>query len=435
MDLQNGYNGAEELDLIGTPFSVLESDPGLFTMLLHEMGVEGLEVTEVYDIAPWAIDHLSPRGLIFCYLCPEETQGDRDDVETYDAPDADAEDVWFANQLADNACASQALLNVVLNCENIDLGERLGSFLSDTCKMSPEMKGLAITNSPFIRHAHNSFTRPADTRASYHAAASSALKYAKSKKPEQTGKRKSGKGFSNRKKVGKPENNQDAYHFIGYVPRHGKVWELDGLRFSGPLEVGEISPGSNWINVLRPVLKMRMQRFLSGADENTDHIKYNLLAVVEDKYRKASDEMEMLKRERAALERRLQETYPDEWSNRVRISSSCPVDETFTTSVQPDSYGPTFSKDFGARKMEKDMAILDMPARRIPASWEACVQSALSVKLTIEEEVEKAKAANTENLNRIFDYEPLFRAIITSMHAEGTLDEIISPPKMKKTKR
>ena len=129
--------------------------------------------------------------------------------------------------------------------------------------------------------------------------------------------------------------------------------------------------------------------------------------------------------------------------------------DTFTTSVHPSSNGPTFSRDFGSRKMEKELAILDMPARGLPAAWNQSVQSALSVKLAIEEEVEKSKNANVslavrshihqahqgslqnEHVNRTFDYEPFFRSFITSLHSENFLDEIISPPKTqaKKTKR
>ena len=74
--------------------------------------------------------------------------------------------------------------------------------------------------------------------------------------------------------------------------------------------------------------------------------------------------------------------------------------DTFTTSVHPSSNGPTFSRDFGSRKMEKELAILDMPARSLPAAWNQSVQSALSVKLAIEEEVEKSKNANVSVAGR-----------------------------------
>lgn len=116
---------------------------------------------------------------------------------------------------------------------------------------------------------------------------------------------------------------QETYHFIGYVPAHGRIWELDGLRKSGPLEVGEL-PGDNsdWMDVVRPALRMRMQRYLQGqAEVGNENIRYNLLAVVNDAYLKASDELEFLKRERQALERRLNEVYSEGWHDKARVIS------------------------------------------------------------------------------------------------------------------
>ena len=117
----------------------------------------------------------------------------------------------------------------------------------------------------------------------------------------------------------------DSFHFIGYVPVHGRVWELDGLRSGGPLEVGEVpadggssglsSSSSSWMDVVRPAIKRRMQNLLSGGSEN---IQFNLLAIVDGQFEKASDELEMLKRERIQLERRLNEKFPQGWKDKVR---------------------------------------------------------------------------------------------------------------------
>ena len=98
----------------------------------------------------------------------------------------------------------------------------------------------------------------------------------------------------------------------------------------GPLDVGEIhadaadsGSGSRagWMDVVRPALQRRMQRVLAGGGEG--HIQYNLLAIVDDPYLGASDELELLKRERAALERRLAECFPDGWASRVRPRRLC----------------------------------------------------------------------------------------------------------------
>jgi ubiquitin carboxyl-terminal hydrolase L5 len=71
--------------------------------LTRKLGIRGLEVIELYDIEPWAVDHLSPRGLIFCF------QWHKDIHLPSEFADPAAEKVWFANQLIDDACASQVI--------------------------------------------------------------------------------------------------------------------------------------------------------------------------------------------------------------------------------------------------------------------------------------------------------------------------------------
>lgn len=109
---------------------------------------------------------------------------------------------------------------------------------------------------------------------------------------------------------------EEAYHFIGYVPALGKVWELDGLKPS-PIEVGEISsphaqgPTSNWMDVVRPALRMKMRKY-GGAAEGSN-IRFCLLALVRDRYESACDQLELLKRRRTALERRLNKDMHHTW--------------------------------------------------------------------------------------------------------------------------
>ena len=92
----------------------------------------------MYDIEPWAVDHLNPYGLIFCFMWHKDSH------RPADFEDPAAERVWFANQLSDDACATQAILNVLLNCPDIDIGEELQSFREETKSMSPVVNCVSL---------------------------------------------------------------------------------------------------------------------------------------------------------------------------------------------------------------------------------------------------------------------------------------------------
>ena len=183
----------------------------------------------------------------------------------------------------------------------------------------------------------HSVSRPADIRGSLNVIATATLAASKAKQTVKSGPKRGTKpppakrlktnGSSNKKDKGKEktttktedQGEDEAYHFIGYVPAYGKVWELDGLK-SGPLEVGELPlplPSAStsqqdhppptsvrWMDVVRPALRMKMEKY-GGAAEGGSNIRFSLLAIVDGVYEKASDELQMLKRERAGLEKRM----------------------------------------------------------------------------------------------------------------------------------
>ena len=187
------------------------------------------------------------------------------------------------------------------------------------------------------------FYRPADIRASLNNLTISTFEAEKrkamqkkameekpppAKRPRTTVAVKSRKGKGKEKEKNPEKEAEEAtYHFIGYVPAYGKVWELDGLK-SGPLEVGELPAGSTssstsskdpnrgWMDVVRPALRMKMEKY-GGSGNAGSNIRFSLLAIVDDLYQKASDELELLRREKIALERRMEAG----WESLVSFSS------------------------------------------------------------------------------------------------------------------
>ena len=70
------------------------------------------------------------------------------------------EDLYFPKQVITNACATQALLGIVLNNDDkLEIGNDLTEFKSFTKLMDPYMKGLSISNSENIRIEHNKFAK------------------------------------------------------------------------------------------------------------------------------------------------------------------------------------------------------------------------------------------------------------------------------------
>ena len=148
-----------------------------------------------------------------------------------------------------------------------------------------------------------------------------------------------GKGKKKEQNTDK-EEEQETYHFIGYVPAYGKVWELDGLK-SGPLEVGELpedstsskDPNRGWMDVVRPALRMKMEKY-GGSGNDGSNIRFSLLAIVDDLYQKASDELELLKREKIALERRMEAGWESLVSSIHRESQDVRLNSLLTRSIQ-----------------------------------------------------------------------------------------------------
>ena len=89
----------------------------------------------------------------------KEQENESKDTYSDSSLDPDAEDVWFAYQLSSDTCASQAVLNVVLNLKDIETEDELKTFSSDTSKMDPVVSNL-ICMSSLTECETNADTRP-----------------------------------------------------------------------------------------------------------------------------------------------------------------------------------------------------------------------------------------------------------------------------------
>ncbi|KAG8878571.1 hypothetical protein FRB98_006084 [Tulasnella sp. 332] len=379
-------------DLIGGSWAVIESDPGVFTTLMQRLGVSRCEAQEIYSVGEDGLSHLGHiHGFLFCstYTGLHSTAG-QTSAETESG-------VWFANQLINDACATQAILNVLFNCPDVDVGEKLHRFREFTRGMSPTVKGLAISNDPDLREIHNSLARPADLReatstAVFNTPVTEAEKKRASnsakKSTTTTKKKRKARSWSAKPKKGKKkafqasEDDADEFHFVGYVPFGGKVWEIDGLQ-SAPIEVGDIPAHSSWLDVVRPAIQIKMHRIQQQGED----IRFNLMAIVEGMWEKLSDEIEMLRREKASLERRLN-VECEGWKARLEDPILAKEAESLD---DPLTFNEPFDPGFGFKKQEKQMAILNLPTGQLEGKWIHVVREAKRVRGLLNEETEMAQ--------------------------------------------
>jgi len=205
------------------------------------------------------LEELKPiYGLIFLFKWRAGEKDDRPPCEHYK--------LFFANQVINNACATQAILSILLNSQEIDIGEELRNFKQFTQEFPPELKGLAISNSELIRRTHNSFARA--------------------------------EPFVLTEDSKSVEEEDDIYHFISYIPFEGGLYELDGLK-AGPIFLADLKPEEDWLEKAFPVIQKRIEKYAKS------EIRFNLMAIIKNRRTIFNEHTTALKKEQSDIVHRI----------------------------------------------------------------------------------------------------------------------------------
>lgn len=303
----------------------LESDPGLFTLLVDDFGVKGVQVEEIYDLSKTLENSIF--GFIFLFKWMER-RNKRSKAASLDANSSYVTDptilnkIFFAHQIVPNSCATHALLSVLLNCKSnryFDLGSILHKFQRLCDGLSPENKGYAIGNQSKLAEAHNSYAKPENqinsktngqiNDFSYGSMSSNVSNsycptsintyHHQTSFNHSTISSNSSSAFN--KNSGEIiASGAEIFHFICFVPINGRLYELDGLKpfpvDHGPFNIDKTQTANsslNWTNKFKHIIRQRLSSFNNG--QQNEEIRFNLMALVPDKMLPLSEQIDNMK--------------------------------------------------------------------------------------------------------------------------------------------
>lgn len=225
--------------------------------MIEKLGVKNVQFEDLYSIDSGSIGQLSPvYGVIFLF---KYSKLDRQVAKSGNAPITGEYDtnyqengIFFGNQTIQNACGTQAVINILLNQE-VDLGEELTNFKSFVGGFDGEMIGETISNSDLIRSVHNSFSTP-----------NLIVDEDPNPPPEDS-----------------DDKNDGLFHFIGYIYKSGFIYELDGLK-NYPIKHDECKDMEEFITKIPQVLMNRISKY-------GNELRFSCLVVTNDKLNQANE--------------------------------------------------------------------------------------------------------------------------------------------------
>lgn len=205
-------------------------------------------------------------------------------------------DMFYSRQVNENSCGTQAMMSILLNREEIEIGPTLQNFKEFSTELDSSMKGYALISLENLRDAHNSFR-------------------------DQSMLILDSGDDSTKKK-------EDPFHYVAFVPvkQRQALYLLDGLQ-GAPIKIADLPQDDNssdWtstaLGCIRKIVQ-KLQELPAQEQDAAGDIRFNLMACVPTAESHLVTQITQLQSRVDALKGR----FPDE-----------PNDSTQTHAVPPD---------------------------------------------------------------------------------------------------
>ncbi|PVI06934.1 cysteine proteinase [Periconia macrospinosa] len=410
-------------------FCEIECEPAYFSAILRKMGVQGVTIREVPMLDEDTISFL-PQPIFGLVMLFRHREFDNQNQTETCPPD-----VWFANQMpAQNSCSTLAMIHAILNLEaqedmnlDIDIGEHMRQFKDFTKDFTPYQRGEAFASWTFVKKIHNSFAKKMDilendryvahkAKRAAQAEALQASAAAPSKSKSKTTKKSSASASTSRVQRGSPDSDDsaanfenNAHHYIAFVPINGTVWKLDGMD-AQPTDMGpyDTSSPATWITTISDRVTQLM---LAGGD-----VDYGLFAL-------SQSPLPPLRRQICLADNTIKKI-------DARLTSLAPSWRDFVPEEDRDPPSPSFLAGFTPEQRELHVVSGDLAAaiegedEATLLKWRADLvgeMRGLVAEYAVEEGTEAEEVAAAEA--RTWDYGPAIRAWVEMLAENGHLEE------------
>uniref|UniRef100_A0A914VX49 ubiquitinyl hydrolase 1 n=1 Tax=Plectus sambesii TaxID=2011161 RepID=A0A914VX49_9BILA len=255
----------------------VENDPGVFSLIIEDMGANGIAAETVFDLS--TVPEETVYGVI--YMAPfdksaeslismsakkakekktpgRKRKGARESesvpVET-EKGDSKGRTPFFLKQTVRNSCASHALLHVLLNIDEkeagVDLGPILPEFRRTMTVFDENDRGQLLCSFAPIVMAHNRHAR--------YSQLSSAVDLADQEVKAKIGKKARSKYFADENSSSDTTDPvPEQFHYSSFVPLDGRVFEINGLA-DHPTDVGRVPSNTNWLEFTFQLITKRLE--------------------------------------------------------------------------------------------------------------------------------------------------------------------------------